>query len=345
MAEIQSFLFVRHVQVEPTAHLLAFKDGRLEKSGRGASLWFLPLGTSLVEIPLDDRELAFVVRARTRDYQDVAVTGVLLWRVVEPEVLAARVDFTIDPKSGVYEKEPLEKIELVLHELLVEIANERLADESLREALESGVERVRDAMQAGLAADRSLTGMGLAVVAVRVSSVKPEPEVERALQVPAREAIQQRADEATFARRAQAVEKERAIQENELQNKIELAKQAETLVAQEGQNERRRAQEEALAKDIEATAAAQRKRTDADAGAAAIAVLEDAKVKAERDRMDVYASMPPSALMGLAARELAQKLTKIEHLNLSGDAFGPMLQRLLTAGADVLERRDDETKR
>ena len=41
-----------------------------------------------------------------------------------------------------------------------------------------------------------------------------------------------RADEAAFARRAMAVEKERAIQENELQNRIELAKKEEGLIEQ-----------------------------------------------------------------------------------------------------------------
>jgi hypothetical protein len=40
-----------------------------------------------------------------------------------------------------------------------------------------------------------------------------------------------------------AVEKERAIQENELQNRIELAKREELLIGQQGQNERREAQE------------------------------------------------------------------------------------------------------
>ena len=58
--------------------------------------------------------------------------------------------------------------------------------------------------------------------------------------MPTREAIQQAADEATFQRRAQAVEKERAIQENELQNKIELARREEQLIAQKGQHLRTR---------------------------------------------------------------------------------------------------------
>lgn len=72
--------------------------------------------------------------------------------------------------------------------------------------------------------------MGLDIVAVRVGAVKPIADVEKALQIPVREAIQQEADVATFRRRAEAVEKERAIQENELQNQIELARREANLI-------------------------------------------------------------------------------------------------------------------
>jgi len=51
--------------------------------------------------------------------------------------------------------------------------------------------------------------------------------MEKAMEAPIRECIQQEADEAAFARRALAVEKERAIKENELKNQIELAKRDE----------------------------------------------------------------------------------------------------------------------
>ncbi|MCL2778241.1 MAG: hypothetical protein FWD73_09570 [Polyangiaceae bacterium] len=57
--------------------------------------------------------------------------------------------------------------------------------------------------------------------------IRPKSEMEKAMEAPIRECIQQEADEAAFARRALAVEKERAIKENELKNQIELAKRDE----------------------------------------------------------------------------------------------------------------------
>src|SRR5262249_18484625 len=152
--------------------------------------------------------------------------------------------------------------------------------------------------------------------------------MEKALQMPAREAIQQQADEATFARRALAVEKERAIQENELRNQIELARREEQLIEQRGQNERRRAGEAAESRRIEVEAQARDARTQAEAQAEGIRVIEVVKVNAERERMDIYRELPSAALMGLAARELAGNLHTIEHLSLSPDLLGPVLSRL-----------------
>ena len=48
-------------------------------------------------------------------------------------------------------------------------------------------------------------------------------------------------------------------------------------------------------------------------------MLEGARVKAERERMEIHNALPPAALMGLAARELAGKLQSIEHLSVTPD--------------------------
>lgn len=342
MAAISSFMFYRHVRGEPTAHLLYFKDGALKKSGRGLAFWFFPLGASLAEVPLDDRELPFLFYGRSSDYQQVTVQGAITFRVIAPDILAERVDFTLDTKTGAFAKQPLDKLALAVTQLAQQFASSDITRSPLREVLDEGITRLRDAIHAGLTTDAGLAAMGIEIVSTRVASVKPTPEMEKALQMPAREAIQQQADEATFGRRALAVEKERAIQENELQNQIELSKREEQLIDQRGQNERRRATEAAESKRIEVEAAARDARTKADAEAGGIRVLEEAKVNAERERMEIYRALPSAALMGLAARELASNLHTIEHLSLGPDMLGPMLQRLAQAGTARLEGRGEE---
>ncbi len=49
----------------------------------------------------------------------------------------------------------------------------------------------------------------------------------------------------------------------------------------------------------------------------------------ERERAEVYRTMPPAVLAGLAAQELAGKLPRIEHLNITPDLLGPLLGNLL----------------
>lgn len=96
-------------------------------------------------------------------------------------------------------------------------------------------------------------------MAVRVVAIRPEAEVERALRTPAREQIQQEADRATYERRAVAVERERAIAENELASQIELARREEQLIDQRGTNARREAEEKAAADGIRTETEAARK--------------------------------------------------------------------------------------
>ena len=337
MAEIRSYWLLRHLRAEPTNWVVHFKNGKAARSGRGLAFWFAPIGASLVEVPLDDRELSFLLAGRSADFQSVHVNGVVTCRVEDPELLASRLNFSIDTKTGRWTSEPLDKLAAVVTELAQELASGFLARAPLRTLLDQGIDVIREEIQEGLVSAPALESLGIAIVATRIASLKPSSEMEKALQMPAREKIQQEADEATFARRALAVEKERAIAENELANQIALAKREEQLIAQRGQNEKKRVIDAAASKRIETQATSENIKLDAAAQAERIRVTEGAHVDAERKRMDIYRELPPAALMGLAARELAGKLQSIDHLNVSPDMLGALLERVLGAQARKLE--------
>ena len=329
MAQIRRYPVLRHFRGEPTYQTLLYRDGRLVRNGRGLSFWFRPLRTGIAEVPLDDRETPYLFHGRTADFQEATVQGVLTYRVVNPEVVADRIDFTVDTERGTYRLTPLEQLAGLLTQLAQEQALDYLARTPLRTALIEGVDELRTRIGAGLAADARLTGMGIEVVAARVVSVRPTADVERALQTPTLEALKQQADEATFQRRALAVEKERAIAENELQNQIELARREEQLIAQRGANDRQRAQEMAEAGRIGAESAAEQRRIAAKAEAVALGEIEDVRVDVEGQRLALMRDLPRDVLMGIAARELANKLERIEHLNITPELLGPLLGDLL----------------
>src|SRR4030095_16915429 len=115
------------------------------------------------------------------------------------------------PRKGNWLKQPLEKITLLLTQLAQEHAMAFVQTTALREVLASGHERLRALIEQALGPASLLTDMGLVVVTVRISSIQPSADLERSLEAPTRERIQEEADEAAFRRRAQAVDKERAI--------------------------------------------------------------------------------------------------------------------------------------
>jgi len=337
MATITRLFGWRHLRSEPSMHVLQFRGGAPVRSGRGLAFWFWPLSASIAEVPCDDRDETFLFHARSSDFQDVTAQGSITYRVADPATLAARVDFSLDLDNGRYRRSPLEQLTALLIQAAQQHAWAYLAATPVRTLLAEGVEQVRDRVAAGLTADAKLAAMGIEIVAVRVTGVTPTAELEKALQAPTNESIQQQADEATFQRRALAVEKERAIAENELQNQIELAKREQELIAQKGANERNRAREDAEARKIAAEAKAERERTESAARADAIKIVEASRVGAERERMEIYRTLPTHVLVGMAAQELAKKLEKIEHLSVAPELLSPLLTNLLRAGTRHLE--------
>jgi regulator of protease activity HflC (stomatin/prohibitin superfamily) len=258
MADIRTYPLVRHLRGTATGHVRHVRRGRLVHDGTGLSFYYRPLSAVLSEVPVDDRELPLLFHARTADFQDLAVQASVTFRVMDPATACARVDFSIHPDTGRWRGTPLEQLAGLLTETAQQHVLGLIAAQPLAEVLSDGVGQIRDKILTGLTSDRRLAETGIAVIGARVVAIRPEPEMEKALRTPAREQIQQDADRATYERRALAVERERAIAENELANQIELARREEQLIAQRGINARRQAAETAEASGIETEAQAAR---------------------------------------------------------------------------------------
>lgn len=328
MADIARYPFVRHLRGSGTTHVEQIRNGRTIRAGVGASFWFRPLSAVLNEVPVDDRELPLMFHARTSDYQDVTVQATITYRVTNPGTAAGRIDFSIDPGTGRWRSTPLDQVAGLLTESAQQYAIDLLATADLTTAMSGGVGPVRSVIAEGLASDARLAETGIAVVGVRVVAVRPEPEVEKALRTPTREQVQQDADKATFERRAVAVERERAIGENELQTQIELARREEQLVAQRGANARREAEESAAAGAVASEAEARRTVTLAEARAEATRLAGAAQGDAEAARVGAYRDVSETIMMTLAVKELAANLPKIDTLVLSPDLVSKALAQL-----------------
>jgi regulator of protease activity HflC (stomatin/prohibitin superfamily) len=350
MADITRRLGWRHLRGAPTAHIRHHRGGKLLHDGPGLSFWFRSLTAALSEVPVDDRELAMTFHARTSDFQDVAVQATVTYRISDPALAAARLDFSVDPDTGVGRGAPLEQLGTLLTETAQQHALDVLARTSLSSALVDGVAAVRERVATGLGEEPRLPATGIEVVAVRVVALRPEPEVERALRTPAREQIQQEADRATYERRAVAVERERTIAENELASQIELARREEQLVEQRGTNARREAEEHAAADAVRAEAEAARTVKLAEAEATRSVRLADAeatkavrlahaeaegarevgeaRAQAQAAWLRVHAEVDVATLHALTGTRLAENLPHIDSVTISPDVLTGLLARL-----------------
>jgi regulator of protease activity HflC (stomatin/prohibitin superfamily) len=306
MATITRFGPIGHLRAEPNQYVLHYRNGVLARRGAGLAYWFNPLTASIAQVPTEDIETTFLLKERSADFQEVVVQCTITYRVADPERAAGRVNFGLETASGAWAEQPLERLASLWSQRAQQPVRAYLIGVSLVEAVQRGAEVISLAVDAALRADPAIAGLGLELVSVQVVRVAPTAELEKALQTPTRETVQQRADEAVFQRRALAVEKERAIKENEVATEIELARRQEVLVRQQGANR---------LLEVEQQVEAKRR-------------LGQAEAEAEAARLNVWQGAPPYVILGLAAQELAGKVEGIGQLNFSPDLV-VALQRAL----------------
>ena len=261
-------------------------------------------------------------------------------RIAAPELTARRMDFEIDQRTGEWTGQPLQNLQNRLAESAKQFAAEVAAREPLRTILDDGLRLVRDAIAEGLTGEGQLGGAGIEVIGVRVVALRADEELERALQTRIREEAQADADRATYDRRAQAVDRERAIKENELNNRTELARREAELVELQGMNERRRTEQE-LERDRlcnEAEAANRRLRVEAEADevtlmaearAGEVTRMAEAENAALQARLAVFSAGEPAAVLAAVAPEVLSALPRIDSLTLTPDLLAGGVSKLL----------------
>jgi len=344
MVAIARFGPLRHLRAEPNQHVIHYRRGRAVRQGRGLAFWFNALSAAVAQLPGEDCETTFLLNERSVDLQEVTVQVTLRYRIANAERAAERFNFAVSLRTGVWLERPLETLANFWSRRSQDPARSYLAGVALTEAIQSGAVPIRGAIETAIRDDEEIAAMGLELVDARVVRVAPTAELERALQTPTREALQQKADEAIFRRRAEAVEKERSIKENELATEIELERRQEELIARQGSNRllevrheaeaaRTRTEAEIERTNLTAEAEARQARVRADGEATATRMIDEAKAHGEKMRVDVWKKASGRVLLGLALQDFARKIEQIQHLNLSPSLFGQAFEQLLLGEA------------
>ncbi len=340
MAHIAHYPFLNHLRAQPNQYVLHYRRGRLVRKGAGLAYWFSPLSAAIAEVPVEDIETTFLLTERSSDFQEVTVQCTVIYRCQDPERVSLRVNFTISLASGLLIQQPLERLASFWSQRAQQAGRSYLTSVPVVEAIRSGAEVIRSRMEESLRKDPEIEAMGLSMVSIQVRRIAPSADLEKALQTPARESIQQKADEAVFERRALAVEKERAIKENELASEIELARRQELLIQQRGANKLLEIQKDSAAEKARVEAAGECSELAAQAHARDVALraagdaqaertLAAARQEAEERRVDLFTRSPARVAVGLALQDFAGKIQGIQHLNISPDLLSSSLTQFL----------------
>lgn len=306
----------------PTTYVLHYQNGVVRREGAGLAFWYFRPSSTIVAVPLASRDVPFAFSEVTADFQPVTLQGQLTYRIAEPRRLAALLDFSVRA-SGQFVSDDPEKVPDRLVQTAQIFARKVVERLTLREALVSSDTMVAD-VGGGLRESDTVAMLGVEILGLTILAIKPTPDISRALEADAREALQRQADEAIYARRNASVEQERKIKESELETEIAV---------QEKHRQIREAQVDADVAIEERRAAlvarkSENDRQDADTRAYALEkTLAPIRGIDWRTLMAVGGASDPKLMIALAFRELAENAAKIGEVNVTPD----LLKSLTTA--------------
>lgn len=212
----------KFMTTRPTDHVVLYKSGRKVREGAGlGGIVFMPTATAAA-VPMDSRDDIFSVETMTTDYQTVVIQGLITFRIADAGLAVERQDFSIDLRTGRHTGEPMKQIVERLRAIVMSACRDALGRSSLDAALNKSEELSAVAMRT-ITADAGLRADGIAVDRVLVLSVKPAPEIKKALEAKLREALLREADTALFERRRAATADEHALKMRDEANRQELA--------------------------------------------------------------------------------------------------------------------------
>ncbi|BCW90421.1 hypothetical protein sos41_35900 [Alphaproteobacteria bacterium SO-S41] len=212
----------KFMTTRPTDHVVLYKSGRKAREGAGlGGLVFTPTATAAA-VPMDSRDDIFSVETMTADYQTVTIQGLITFRIADAALAVMRQDFSIDLRTGRHTGEPMKQIVERLRSIVMSACRDALGRSTLDVAINKSEELSAVAMRT-VAADAGLKADGIAVDRVLVLSVKPAPEIKKALEAKLRESLLRDADTALFERRRAATADEHALKMRDEADRQELA--------------------------------------------------------------------------------------------------------------------------
>jgi regulator of protease activity HflC (stomatin/prohibitin superfamily) len=283
---------MRYYKGEPTKYIVKYRAGRIKRKGMGIGFWYRTRRANVVSIPATTIDSNFIFNELTKNHQSISLQGHFTYKITDPLKMTTILDFSIEPHDNVYISEDPEKLELRIRNEVQMIVKSKMMKMNLQESLFAAEEFASHVMGT-IPGSQILTDMGIELLSIAFTSIRPTPEIASALEADYRESLQRKADEAIYARRAAAVEQESKIKENQLQTQITLEEQKKTLIDLEGEN-----------------------------------VLKEAKFQADAKKLELanYAKMDKAEILAHALKELSEQAEKIGNLTITSEILAALLK-------------------
>lgn len=330
---------INYIKFDSMTYVIKFKNGKIDKEGRGLSFFYFAPTTSISAVPMGSNNLPFIFSETTKDYQTVNIQGQISYKVSNPKLLAELLDFTVDEK-GTYKKDDSEKLNQRIINDAQTSTSTYIHSLGLKDAIRSA-KTIEQRITEGLAASQAISMLGIDILGVSILGVRATPEMERALETETREQLQQEADQAIYGRRNFAVEQERRIKESELNTEIAVEEKKKQISEKRMEADVQKAENDRKLREmkVQADISVENQRKN----------LIDQKTANDRKEADtqgyqIEAMLKPykgvdwktlTALssngdarfnIALAFRQLAENADKIGHLNITPDLLDTLLK-------------------
>ena len=284
---------VKYFKGEPSQFIIKYTSGKIKKVGRGTSFFYLKYHTNIVSIPAVTQDSHFIFNEITGNFQKITLQGHFTYQIKDPRKMASILDYSIDLDTRTYKTDDPEKLEMRISNIVQMGTKAEVLKLELEDALKISDELSKSVLEKAKQEPLS-EEMGVELLNLTFTSIKPTPEMAKALEAEYRENLQMKADEAIYARRAAAVEQERKIRENELETSIALEKKRQNLIDLKGENE-----------------------------------LKQAKYSSEATKLSLepYQELDSKKLLALALKELALNSQKIGNLTITSEILSQILNQ------------------
>ncbi|AZG71428.1 SPFH domain-containing protein [Shewanella frigidimarina] len=332
---------LKYIKADPSTHLMLFKKGNVIQEGVGVSFFYYAPSSSLVAIPSNSKELPFVFRLQTADFQELSLQGQITYRIEKPREAAKMLNFTIEP-TGQYVSDDPKKLDERVQRAVQVLLRNHIESMTLKNALTCARQLTLDLKQ-GLASIDAITSLGVGITDVSLTAIKPTPETGKALEAEIRESLLKEADSAIYARRLASIEQEKSVKESELETEKAIQKKQQDLETSKLEAARLRKQqqfkinqetiqaqiedEKQLEQLVTINAANERARGDVQAYKIQVQMQAYQNIDIEKLKVMSMSGMKPEQLIAQAIENLTQGDNKIGNLNLSPDLLLALTNR------------------